>query len=39
MEKFILDAFNKYPNKKIKIKIKDTYLYKFFIQVTSLKRH
>ncbi len=29
MEKLILEILKKYPNKKVKIKFKDTYLYKF----------
>tara|TARA_Y100001970_G_scaffold159231_1_gene194784 strand:- start:1063 stop:1182 length:120 start_codon:yes stop_codon:yes gene_type:complete len=29
MEKFILDTFKKYPEKRLKIKFKSNYLYKF----------
>ena len=29
MEKFILKILNKYTKKKVKIKFKDTYLYRY----------
>ncbi len=33
MEKFILDTLKKYQKSKIKIKIKETYLYNFLIKI------
>ena len=32
MEKFIIDTLEKYPKKKLKIKFKDTYLYKYLFK-------
>ncbi len=29
MEKFILETLKKYPNKRLKTKFKETYLYKY----------
>ncbi len=33
MEKFILEALKKYSKKKVKIKFKETYLYKFLSKI------